>query len=67
MWCQRWDALTTDERRGCTPFRPDLVVELASPSDYGPRGPNALHRKMAAHQVNGAQLSLPLTTDQQMT
>jgi Uma2 family endonuclease len=32
------------------------VVELASPSDQGPRGVSALRRKMAAYQANGARL-----------
>jgi Uma2 family endonuclease len=35
---------------------PDLVAELASPSDEGPRSFNALRRKMAAYKANGAQL-----------
>ncbi len=35
---------------------PDLVVELASPSDEGHRCLNALRRKMAAYQANGTQL-----------
>ena len=32
------------------------MVELASPSDEGPRGLTALRRKMAAYQANGALL-----------
>jgi Uma2 family endonuclease len=32
------------------------VVELASPSDEGPRGLTALRQKMAAYQRNGALL-----------
>jgi Uma2 family endonuclease len=32
------------------------VVELASPSDEGPRGLTALRQKMAAYQRNGARL-----------
>jgi Uma2 family endonuclease len=52
----RWQALTREERRGFAPLCPDLVVELASPSDEGPRGLNALRRKMAAYQANGARL-----------
>ena len=31
-------------------------MELASPSDEGPRGLSALRRKMAAYQANGARL-----------
>lgn len=32
----RWLALTSEQRRGFAPICPDLVVELASPSDEGP-------------------------------
>ena len=52
----RWQALTPEERRGFAPLCPDLVVELASPSEEGPRGVSALHRKMASYQANGARL-----------
>jgi Uma2 family endonuclease len=52
----RWQALSADERRGFAPLCPDLVVELASPSDEGPRGVSALQAKMAAYQANGARL-----------
>jgi Uma2 family endonuclease len=52
----RWQALNAIERRGFAPLCPDLVVELASPSDEGPRGLTALRRKMAAYQRNGARL-----------
>ncbi|MFN7897547.1 MAG: Uma2 family endonuclease [Cyanobacteriota bacterium] len=52
----RWQALSDAERRGFAPLCPDLVVELASPSDEGPRGLTALRQKMAAYQRNGARL-----------
>ena len=52
----RWRALSADERRCFAPLCPDLVVELASPSDEGPRGVSALREKMAAYQRNGARL-----------
>jgi Uma2 family endonuclease len=52
----RWQALTAEQRRGFAPLCPDLVVELASPSDEGPRGLTALRQKMAAYQRNGALL-----------
>jgi Uncharacterized protein conserved in cyanobacteria len=52
----RWQALSADERRGFAPLCPDLVVELASPSDEGPRGVRALREKMAAYQRNGARM-----------
>ena len=61
----RWQALTPEERRGFAPLCPDLVVELASPSDDGARGLTALRRKMAAYQANGAQLGWLLIPDQQ--
>jgi Uma2 family endonuclease len=61
---QRWQALTPAERRGFAPLCPDLVVELASPSDEGPRGITALHRKMATYQANGARLGWLLLPDQ---
>jgi Uma2 family endonuclease len=53
---ERWQALTPPQRRGFPPLCPDLVVELASPSDEGPRGVTALRRKMAQYQANGARL-----------
>jgi Uma2 family endonuclease len=43
---ERWQALTPQQRRGFPPLCPDLVVELASASDEGPRGVTALRRKM---------------------
>jgi Uma2 family endonuclease len=53
---ERWQALTPEQRRGFPPLCPDLTVELVSPSDEGPRGSEALQRKMAAYLANGAQL-----------
>lgn len=53
---ERWESLTPKQRRGFAPLCPELVVELASPSDEGPRGVSALRRKMAAYQRNGACL-----------
>ena len=53
---ERWHALSPAERRSFAPLCPDLVVELASPSDEGPRGVSALRHKMAAYQANGARL-----------
>lgn len=53
---ERWQALSPAERRGFARLCPDLVVELASPSDEGPRGVSALRQKMAAYQANGARL-----------
>jgi Uma2 family endonuclease len=53
---ERWQALSAEQRRGFPPLCPDLVVELASASDGGPRGAEALRRKLAAYQANGARL-----------
>ena len=53
---ERWQALTPEQRRGFPPLCPDLVVELASPSDEGPRGVSALRQKMELYRRNGAQL-----------
>jgi len=52
----RWQALSDAERRGFAPLCPDLVVELANPSDAGPRGLTTLRQKMATYQRNGARL-----------
>ncbi len=61
----RWKALSTAERRSFAPLCPDLVVELASPSDEGPRGESALRQKMASYQANGARLGWLLLPHQQ--
>ncbi|MFN7901115.1 MAG: Uma2 family endonuclease [Synechococcaceae cyanobacterium] len=53
---ERWLALSPEQRRGFPPLCPDLVLELASPSDEGPRGVTMLRQKMALYQANGAQL-----------
>ena len=53
---QRWLALSPEQRRSFPPLCPDLVIELASPSDEGPRGITALRRKMDQYQANGARL-----------
>jgi Uma2 family endonuclease len=60
----RWQALSAEERRHFAPLCPDLVVELASPSDEGPRGFAALRQKMAAYQRNGARLGWLLFPDE---
>ena len=52
----RWLALSPEQRRRFPPLCPELVIELASPSDEGPRGVSALRRKMALYQANGARL-----------
>lgn len=53
---ERWQALSDAQRRGFAPLCPDLVVELVSASDEGPRGLTALRHKMATYQRNGARL-----------
>jgi len=61
---ERWQALSPEQRRGFPPLCPDLVVELVSPSDAGPRGAEVLRRKMAAYVANGAQLGWLLFPEQ---
>ena len=63
---ERWQALSPEQRRGFPPLCPDLVVELASPSDEGPRGVAALRRKLTAYQLNGAQLGWLLLPQEQV-
>ena len=60
----RWTALTPEQRRGFAPLCPDLVVELASPSDENSHGVAALRRKMADYQRNGARLGWLLLPEQ---
>jgi len=60
----RWQALSAEQRRGFEPLCPDLVVELASPSDEGVRGIAALRRKMEVYQRNGARLGWLLLPEQ---
>jgi Uma2 family endonuclease len=61
---ERWQALSAGQRRGFPPLCPDLVVELASASDGGPWGAEALLRKLAAYQANGARLGWLLFPDE---
>ena len=61
---ERWQALSPEQRRGFPPLCPDLVVELVSASDAGPRGAEALRRKMAAYLANGARLGWLLVPEQ---
>ena len=61
----RWQILSLEQRRSFAPLCPDLVVELASPSDEGPRGVSALREKMAAYQMNGAKLGWLLLPQEQ--
>ena len=69
---KRWQALTPEQRCGFPPLCPDLVVELVSPSVAagfsegveGPRGSDALRRKMAAYFANGARLGWLLFPEQ---
>jgi Uma2 family endonuclease len=61
---ERWQALTPEQRRTFPPLCPDLVIELASASDSGPRGAEALRRKMGLYQANGVQLGWLLFPEQ---
>ncbi len=55
--------LTPEQQRRFAPLCPDLVVELACPTDEGPRGLTALRRKMEPYQSNGARLGCLLIPD----
>ncbi len=48
----RWDALTSEQRKGFAPLCPDFVLELASESD----DIEDLQTKMQEYLENGAQL-----------
>ena len=61
---ERWQALSPEQRRTFPPLCPDLVIELASASDSGPRGSEALRRKMELFQANGAHLGWLLFPEQ---
>ena len=61
---ERWQALTPAQQRSFAPLCPDLVVELASPSDEGPRGVTALRQKMELYRRNGARLGWLLPAEQ---
>ncbi len=61
----RWEALSEEQRRRFPPLCPDLVVELVSASDAGPRGLDAVRQKMERYQANGARLGWLLRPEQQ--
>jgi Uma2 family endonuclease len=52
---ERWQELTSEQRRG---------FPLVSPSDEGPRGSEALRRKLAGYIANRAQLGWLLFPEQ---
>ena len=56
----RWQVLSEAERESFAPLCPDLVVELASPSDEL----EVLRRKMVAYMTNGARLGWLLLPQQ---
>jgi Uma2 family endonuclease len=56
---ERWQALSDVERRGFPPLCPDLVVELASPSDRAAD----LERRMANYRQNGTSVGWLLLPD----
>ena len=62
----RWQTLSPEQRRSFPPLCPDLVIELASPSDEGPRGVTALRHKMDRYQANGARLGWLLLPQERM-
>ena len=50
----RWEALSRDQQDSFTPLCPDVVFEVASPSDTLP----SLRRKMRSYLVNGCRLAV---------
>ncbi|MCX5961401.1 MAG: Uma2 family endonuclease [Cyanobacteria bacterium] len=62
---ERWQDLSPEQRRSFPPLSPDLVIELASTSDEGPRGVAALRSKMDLYQANGARLGWLLLPHEQ--
>lgn len=61
-----WQAFTPEQRLGFALLCPELVVELASPSEEGPRGVTALRQKMATYQANDASLGWLLLPHEQV-
>ncbi len=55
---------TSVRNNGFPPLCPDLVVELASPSDEGPRGISALRRKMGHYIAGGARIGWLISPEQ---
>lgn len=49
---ERWDTLTSEQKRKFAPLCPDFVVELCSPSDNF----NSVQKKMQEYLENGAKL-----------
>ena len=62
---ERWQALSPEQRRAFPPLCPDLVIEMASPSDKGSRGETALRSKMTTYLANGARLGWLVFPEQQ--
>lgn len=53
---ERWQALSSEERRSFALLCADLVVALASPPDDGPRGLTTLRQNMSVYRHNCARL-----------
>ncbi len=53
---ERWNTLTTKEKRGFPPIVPDFVIELVSPSDLKNQRYEDLQTKMKEYLDNGVQL-----------
>ena len=53
---ERWDTLTSQEKRGFPPIVPDFVIELVSPSDLKNQRYEDLQVKMQEYLDNGVQL-----------
>jgi Uma2 family endonuclease len=57
----RWDALSTDQKKGFAPLCPDFVVELRSPSDRL----GDVQEKMREYRSQGARLGWLIDPDEQ--
>jgi len=53
MATDRWESLNRKQQRGLTPFCPDFLIELRSPSDSAP----SVEKKITQWIGNGAQLA----------
>ena len=53
---ERWNALTSKEKKGFPPIAPDFVIELVSPSDLTSQRYEDLQNKMQEYLDNGVKL-----------
>jgi Uma2 family endonuclease len=60
---ERWNALTSQEKRGFPPLAPDFVIELVSPSDLKNQRYQDLQVKMQEYLDNGVRLGWLIEPD----